>query len=110
MDKRSEQRKQRSREHLILLRRALGIVFCIALLIFSISAADMSTRRMIVCNDDKYALAVSLQENSVLRFDLAGEKLLLDVEPVVRTAEKLAAGSRSCYEGIVSLIRDKTGK
>lgn len=95
---------------MILLRKVMGIVFCIALLVFSISAADMSTRRMIMCNDDKYALAVSLQEDSVLRVDLAGEKLLLDIGPVVRAADKLADGSRSCYEGLVSLIRDKTGR
>jgi len=88
----------------------MGIVFCIALLVFAVSAADMSTRRMIMCNDDKYALAVSLQEGNTLRLDLAGEKLLLDVEPVVRVAREISAGSRSCYEGLLERIRGMTGK
>lgn len=98
------------KERLSVLKNVMGIVFCITLLVFAVSAADMSTRRMIMCNDDKYALAVSLQENNVLRLDLAGEKLLLDVGPVVRTARGIAAGSKSCYEGMKERIKGMTGK
>lgn len=98
------------RERLSVLRKSMGIVFCIALLVFAVSAADMSTRKMIMCNDDKYALAVSMQEDNVLRLDLAGEKLLLDVGPVVRTAREIEAGSRSCYEGLMERIRGMAGK
>ncbi len=110
MNRREEQKRLQLRERLSVLRNVMGIVFFIVLLVFAVSAADMSIRRMIMCNDDKYALAVSLQEDNVLRLDLAGEKLLLDIEPAVRIAGDIAAGSRNCYEGLMERIRVMTGK
>jgi hypothetical protein len=82
-----------------MLKQFMSIVFCIALLVFTISATDMSTRRMIMLNDDKYALAISFQEDSKLRFDIAGEKFILNVKPVVRIVDE--------YEALVKTIRDK---
>lgn len=110
MDKRSELRKRSSREILTLIRRILGIVFCIALLVFAINAADVATRRMIMCNDDKYALAISLQQDGMLRLDIAGEKLLLDVEPLVNAVRELGAGSQSFRDSMVKYMKSKTGR
>ena len=104
MNKRTDQKKQRNKEHMSMLAKLMAIVFCIAFMVFSINAADTSTRRMIMCNDDKYALAVSMQEDSMLRLDVAGEKFLVNVKPVVQLTEKIASGSRSCYESLVEAI------
>ena len=110
MNKRIDQKKQRGKERISMLAKLMGIVLCLAFMVFSINAADLSTRRMIMCNDDKYALAVSLQEDSTLRIDVAGEKFLVDVKPVVQLTEKIASGSRSCYEGIVEAISSRMGR
>lgn len=109
MNKRIEQKKQRSGAHRRRLKQALAVFFCIALLVFFINAADMSTRRMIMCNDDKYALAVSLPEENMLRVDIAGEKLMINVEPVVRLTEYIVAGSKKCYKSIIKAIMAKSG-
>ena len=37
-----------------------------------------------MCNDDKF-LAVSIQEDSLLRLDIAGEKLMIDIEPMIKS-------------------------
>lgn len=107
MNKRVDQKKKRNQEYVGMLKRVLGITFCIMLLVFSISAADMSTRRMIMCNDDKYALAVSLQQDNMLRIDIAGEKFMLNIKPVIRIAEDVSSGPRSYYESLVKIIREK---
>jgi hypothetical protein len=67
----------------------------------------MSTRRMIMCNDDKYALAVSLQKDNLLRLDLAGEKILLNIEPVIRVTDVVVSNSKRCYESILKAIKAK---
>lgn len=110
MNNRSDQKKKRNQEYMRMLKQVMSIVFCIALLVFSISATDMSTRRMIMCNDDKYALAISLQEDSMLRVDIAGEKFTLNVEPVIRITDEVASNSRSYYENLVRTIRGKMGR
>lgn len=110
MNKRVDKKKQRNKEFISILKRVMGIIFCIALLIFLINATDMSTRKMIMCNDDKYALAVSLQEDSILRIDIAGEKFMLNIKPVTRVTDNVASGSRSYYEGLVKIIRAKMGR
>ena len=107
MEKRTEQKKQRSDVFKQKMQKIFAIFFCIALLVFFITAADMSTRRMIMVDDDKYALAVSLQEGSLLRVDIAGEKYLLDVEPVIRLTDTVVSSSKRFYESTVSFIRNR---
>ncbi|MDD3704865.1 MAG: hypothetical protein PHC45_02190 [Clostridiaceae bacterium] len=89
MNRRIDKKKQRIESLKSKFKRILAISFCIVLLIFSVGIADVSTRRMIMCNDDKYAIAVSLQEDSLLRVDIAGEKLIMNIEPVVSIVRKL---------------------
>lgn len=110
MNKRADKKKQRNQEYMNMLKKVLAILFCIALLVFSISATDMSTRRMIMCNDDKYALAVSLQEDRMLRIDIAGEKLILNVKPVIWVTDYVVSSSKSYYENLVKIIRAKMGR
>lgn len=110
MNNRTDQKKQHGKDFMHMLKQVMSIVFCIALLVFSISATDMSTRRMIMLNDDKYALAISLQKDSMLRFDIAGEKLMLNVKPVARIADEVVYNSKYCYETLVKTIRDKMGR
>lgn len=107
MENRVEQKKQRSQDLKSRLKKVLAIFFCIALLVFMINVIDMSTRRMIMCNDDKYALAVSLQEGSMLRLDIAGEKYLINIEPVIRVTDIIVDNSREYYNKVVELIRNK---
>lgn len=92
------------------LKQVLAILFCLALLAFFIRATDMSTRRMIMCNDDKYAMAVSLQKDSMLRLDIAGEKFMINVEPVIRVTDNVIRNSKKCYENIVGAITAKFEK
>lgn len=107
MEKRIAKKKQKSEEFKQRLKKASAIFFCIALLFFFINAADMSTRRMIMCNDDKYALAVSLQQDDMLRLDIAGEKFLLNIEPVNRVTKAVVSSSKRCYESIVKAIKSR---
>jgi hypothetical protein len=107
MEKRIEQKKQRSAEIKHKLLKVCAVFFCIALLVFFISVTDMSTRRMIMCNDDKYALAVSFQKDNLLRLDLAGEKILLNIEPVIRVTDVVVSNSKRCYESILKAIKAK---
>lgn len=89
MNKRIDKKKQKMDVLKYKLKKILGIFFCVILLIFSVSIADISVRRMIMCNDDKYAIAVSLQEGSLLRVDIAGEKFIINIEPAVSIVKKL---------------------
>ena len=107
MEKRISQKKQRSEEFKHKLQKVSAIFFCIALLVFFINATDMSTRRMIMCNDDKYAMAVSLQEDNLLRLDIAGEKFLLNIEPVIKVTDAVISNSKRCYESVVKAVRAK---
>ena len=107
MNKRIEQKKRRSEALRDKLKKILAIFFCIALLVFSINVTDMSTRRMIMCNDDKYAMAVSLQEDNLLRLDVAGEKLMINIEPVIRASEYVVSRSKMYYNSFTKAIRDK---
>ncbi len=107
MEKRIAQRKQRGEEFRHMLKKVAAIFFCIALLVFFISATDISTRRMIMCNDDKYAMAVSLQTDNLLRLDIAGEKFLLNIKPVIKVTEAVVSNSKRCYESIVEAIKAK---
>lgn len=109
MEKRINQKKQRSEEFRNRLKKVLAVFFCIALLVFFINTADMSTRRMIMCNDDKYAMTASLQEGSQLRLDIAGEKLMINVEPLIRVTENIVYNSKRYYESIVKAIMAKFG-
>jgi hypothetical protein len=107
MEKRIEQKKQRNEEFKRRLQKVSAIFFCIALLVFFISATDMSTRRMIMCNDDKYALAVSWQQDNLLRLDIVGEKFLLNIEPITRVTDAVVSNSKRYYESIMKAIRAK---
>ena len=107
MNKRINQKKQRIEEFKNRLKKVFAIFFCIALLIFAISVTDMSTRRMIMCNDDKYAIAVSLQEDNLLRLDVVGEKLMINIEPVIRVSDYVVSNSKRYYESFMKIIRDK---
>lgn len=105
MDKRIYQRKKRSARLRQKLQKVLAVLFCIGLLVFFINVADMATRRMIMINDDRYALAVSIQEGNVLRLDLAGEKYLLDIEPAVKVIDAVVSGSKKYIESIGNAIK-----
>ncbi|MBP7073707.1 MAG: hypothetical protein KBB40_09465 [Clostridia bacterium] len=107
MSKRVDKKKQRMEALKNKLKKALGIFFCIILLIFSVSIADMSARRMMMCNDDKYAIAVSLQEDSLLRVDIAGEKLMINIEPAVRISNNIFGNLKRYYDGAVKSIKSK---
>jgi len=107
MEKRTDQKKQRGEEFKNKMQKMLALFFCFALLIFFITAADMSTRRMIMLDDDRYAMAVSLQENNLLRLDIAGEKYVMNIEPVVRITNNVISISKKYYENIVSAIKEK---
>lgn len=109
MEKRIGQKKQRSEEFKHRLKKILAVFFCIALMVFFINVTDLSTRRMIVCNDDKYAMAVSLQEGNLLRLDIAGEKLMINVEPVIKVTDYVVYNSKRYYESIVKAIIAKFG-
>ncbi|MDD4504342.1 MAG: hypothetical protein PHS15_05890 [Clostridiaceae bacterium] len=110
MNKRIEQKKQRSEALRNKLKKALTVFFCINLLIFSISITDMSTRRMIMCNDDKYAMAVSFQEGNLMRLDIAGEKYMVNIEPAIRVTEYFFSNSKRYYDSFVKMVRAKLGK
>lgn len=109
MDKRADIRKQRSRDLVENLKRVMGIVFCVVLLVFSINAADISTRRMMMITDDRYALAVTMEERGVLRVDIAGEKYLFNIMPVISLMDEVATDSRNCCEKLIKAMKDKTG-
>ena len=109
MEKRIEQKKQRIEESRHKLKKAFAIFFCAALLVFLINVADMSTRRMIMCSDDKYAMAMSLQEGKLLRFDIAGEKLMLDIEPIIKVTDSIVSNTRKYYNIITETVRVKLG-
>jgi ribosomal protein L25 (general stress protein Ctc) len=110
MNKRVDQKKNRSEALRNKLSKILAILFCISLLILSVSITDMSTRKMIMCNDDKYAMAVSLQENSLLRLDIAGEKFMVNIEPVIKLTEYVASNSKWYCDKLLKTIRTETGE
>jgi hypothetical protein len=63
-----------------------------------------------MCDDDKYAMTVSLQESNLLRFDLAGEKLVINVDPVIRVADYAVSNSKRYFESIMKTVKAKLGK
>jgi hypothetical protein len=105
MNKRVEQKKKRSAVLRDKLRKTLAILFCISLLILSVNITDMSTRKMIMCNDDKYAMAVSLQEDNLLRLDIAGEKFIVNIEPVIKATEYAVSNSKRYCDKLLKTIR-----
>lgn len=110
MNRRADQKRQRREEFKIRIKKTLGVFFCVALLISAVSITDMSTRRMIMCNDDKYAAAVALQEDNRLRIDIAGEKLLIDIGPVIKAADAILSGSKRFCEGFLEAVAGKPDK
>lgn len=110
MNKRIDQKKQRIEVLRNKLKKVLIVFFCITLFIFAVSIIDMSTRRMIMCNDDKYAMAVSFHEGNLMRLDIAGEKFIVNTEPAVRAIDYIASNSKSYYDSFVKSIRAKLGK
>lgn len=107
MNKRIEQKKKRSEVVKDKLKKVLAIFFCISLLILSVKITDMSTRRMIMCNDDKYAMAVTMQGDNLLRLDIVGEKYMIDISPAITMSEYMISGSKRNYERLLKTIRSK---
>ncbi len=60
-----------------------------------------------MCNDDKYAMNISLDEDNMLRLDIAGEKLLLNAGPAIRTTEHILSSSKRLCNSFVETIRSK---
>lgn len=110
MDKRIDKKRQRVKALRSKLKNASAIFFCIMLLIFSIIITDMSIRRMTMCNDEKYAIAVSFQEGNMLRLDIVGERLMINIEPAVRMADYIAGNTKKCYGKLVKSIRTEFKK
>jgi len=106
MSKRIDKKKQKGETFRNKVKKILAIFFCIALLIFSISIVDMATRKMIMCNDDKYAIAVSFQEDNKLRLDVAGEKLMINIKPVIKISDYVVSNSKRYYNSFVKIIKD----
>jgi len=106
MSKRIDKKKHKGKAFTNKVKKVFAIFFCILLLIFSISIIDMSTRKMIMCNDDKYAIAASFQEDNKLRLDVAGEKLMINIEPVIRISDYVVSGSKRYYNSVVETIKD----
>lgn len=100
MDKRTKQKKKQHDAFRNKLKKVFALFFCIALLIFSISITDTSTRRMIMCDDEKYAMAVSFQNDGMIRFDIAGEKILVNIEPVKRAVFHVVSYLKRCCKSL----------
>lgn len=107
MYKRIEQNRHRSKALRNKLKKLLAIFFCVTLLVLSVRIADMSTRRMIMSNDDKYAMAVSIEKGSLLRLDIAGERFIIDIEPAIRVTDYVASGFRRYHESLMRFINGK---
>jgi hypothetical protein len=110
MDKRIESKKVRRQQIKVKLQRLIAVTFCITLFIFLINVTDMSTRRMMMCKDDAYALALYLSEDSMLTVHVAGEKLTVNVAPVVELKETVTDGSRKYFSGVREYFENKLGK
>ncbi|MGE5632457.1 MAG: hypothetical protein ACM3TR_15400 [Caulobacteraceae bacterium] len=110
MDKRNESKKVRRQHIKVKLQHFSAVVFCIALLIFLINVTDMSTRRMMMCKDDKYALALYLSEDEMLSVHIAGEELTIDVAPVIELKETVIDSSRRYLSGAREYFENKLGK
>lgn len=110
MEKRSEIKKVKGQPLKERLQHFLMVLFCILLLFFLIGVTDMSTRRMMMSNDDKYALGLRLTEGNILRIDIAGEKLLVDMEPALNIKNSIMVGTKRYFTEFKGFIESKFGK
>jgi hypothetical protein len=89
------------------LKRFVSVLFCIILFIFLVSVTDISTRRMIMCKDDKFALGLKMTENNLLRIDIAGEKYFFNAQPALDIKNAITAGSRKYIAELKEFVGSK---
>lgn len=87
-----------------------AVLFCILLFVFLVGIADMSTRRMMMSKDDKYAIGLRLTEGNLLRIDAAGEKFFIDLGPAFNIKNSIAAESKRYFEEFKDFIESKLGR
>lgn len=107
MRKRNDTQKSKSLFLGQKLKRFVAVLSCIVLFIFLVSATDTSTRRMIMCKDDKYALGLKMTENNLLRIDIVGEKYFVNVQPVLDIKNAITAGSRKYIAELKEFVGSK---
>ncbi len=88
MEKRSEMKKIRKQRFQHRLKQTAAIVLCLAFMVSLIRMTDLSTRRMMMSKDDRYAIGMSILEDDLLRVDIVGESFRFDISPVVRLKDE----------------------
>ncbi|MGB7604351.1 MAG: hypothetical protein WBL93_02625 [Lutisporaceae bacterium] len=99
MQKRSEANKEVKMLFRTKLKRTVIVVFCLLFAYSAIYAADVSTKRMLKKEtENRYAMRVSLENEEMLRIDLAGTKHYLDVGDIMLYLNKLSDKTKGIIE------------
>jgi len=107
MRKRRELRKSGRKTFVKKLQRFMAVLFCVLLFLFLIGVTDMSTRRMIMSKDDKYAVKLQFAEEELLRLDLAGEKYYINIGPALKLKDSVATAAKEYYGEVKDFIKSK---
>lgn len=73
-------RKKRRKEKVL---KFFAIIFCIVFFITILYIADISSARMTLKNDEKYAIYAKYQGEGILRVDIAGKSIRLVIKPII---------------------------
>lgn len=99
MQKRSEANKEVKMLFRTKLKRTAIVVFCLLFAYSAIYAADVSSKRMLKKEtENRYAMRVSLENEEMLRLDLAGTKYYLDVGDIMLYLNKLSDKTKGIIE------------
>jgi len=99
MQKRSEANKEVKMLFWMKLKRTAVVVFCLLFAYSAIYAADVTTKKMLKKEtENRYAMKVSLENDEMLRLDLAGTKHYLDVGDIIQYLNKISEKTKEIIE------------
>lgn len=107
MEKRSELKKAKKQFFRHKLKRFFAVIVCLAFMTSLIAMADLSTRKMMMSKDDKYALGLALAEDHLLKVDIAGESFRLDISPAVTLKNAVVTRAREYRQQLSEYVESK---
>lgn len=107
MEKRSEMKKVKKQLWRQKLKQAFAVAACLAFMASLIYMTDLSTRRMMMCKDDQYALGLKIVENHLLRVDVAGESFRFDISSAVKIKDTVLTQTKECGRQVSEYVKSK---
>lgn len=107
MEKRSEMKKVKKQHLRHKLKQTFAVAVCLAFMASLIHMTDLSTRRMMMCKDDQYALGLKIVEDHLLRVDVAGESFRFDISPAVKIKDSVLTQTKQYGKQVSEYVKSK---